>query len=64
MMPRSCAAVAILRVLIEHTDAVDTEEGRRAGWPHPLNDQRIAYLGSQGWPEIQTWVFGALVGVA
>src|SRR5262249_23749174 len=40
-------------ILIEHTDAVDTEEGKRAGWPHPLNDQRIAYLGPQGWPELR-----------
>ena len=40
-------------LLIEHTDAVDTDEGKRAGWPKPLNDERIAYLGAEGWPEVR-----------
>lgn len=40
-------------ILLEHLDAVDTPEGRAAGWPMPLNDQRVAYLGSGGWPEIR-----------
>ncbi|MBI3680178.1 MAG: M28 family peptidase [Acidobacteria bacterium] len=40
-------------ILIEHTDAVDTEEARRAGWRLPLRNHRTAYLGSQGWPEVK-----------
>lgn len=39
--------------LLEHVDAIDTEEGRKAGWPMPLNNQRTAYLGSEGWPELR-----------
>ncbi|MBL8176209.1 MAG: M28 family peptidase [Bryobacterales bacterium] len=40
-------------VLLEHVDAIDSEEGRTAGWPMPLNNQRTAYLGSEGWPEVR-----------
>lgn len=39
--------------LLEHVDALDSEEGRAAGWPMPLNDNRVAYLGSDGWPEVR-----------
>ncbi|MBS1828394.1 MAG: M28 family peptidase [Acidobacteria bacterium] len=39
--------------LLEHVDAIDSEEGRTAGWPMPLNNQRTAYLGSEGWPEVR-----------
>ena len=39
--------------LLEHVDALDSEEGRAAGWHMPLNDQRTAYLGSGGWPEVR-----------
>ncbi len=39
-------------LLLEHTDALDLPAARRAGWALPLNDQRTAYLGSQGWPEV------------
>lgn len=38
--------------LLEHVDALDIEEGRRAGWPMPLNNNRTAYLGPEGWPEV------------
>jgi hypothetical protein len=40
-------------ILIEHTDAQAGREGREAGWPARLNDQRQAYLGSKGWPEVR-----------
>jgi hypothetical protein len=39
--------------LLEHVDALDSEEGRSAGWPLPLNNNRTAYLGSEGWPEVR-----------
>jgi len=39
--------------LLEHVDALDSEEGRAAGWPMPLNNNRTAYLGSDGWPEVR-----------
>ncbi len=39
--------------LLEHVDALDIEEGRRAGWPMPLNNNRTAYLGAEGWPEVR-----------
>lgn len=40
-------------ILIEHTDAQGGREAKAAGWPARLNDQRQAYLGSKGWPEIR-----------
>jgi hypothetical protein len=39
--------------LLEHVDALDSEEGRQAAWPMPLNNNRTAYLGSDGWPEVR-----------
>ena len=39
--------------LLEHLDALDSEEGRGAGWPRPLNNQRVAFLGDGGWPEVR-----------
>lgn len=39
--------------LLEHVDALDSEEGRLAGWPMPLNNNRTAYLGSDGWHEVR-----------
>ena len=39
--------------LVEHTDAVDAPKDAEFGWERPLNNQRIVYLGSQGWPEIR-----------
>jgi hypothetical protein len=33
---------------------MDVEEGRRAGWPMPLNNNPIAFLGSEGWPEVRS----------
>ncbi len=39
--------------LLEHVDAIDSEEGRQAGWAMPLNNQRVAYLGSEGWPQVR-----------
>ena len=39
--------------LLEHVDALDSEEGRGAGWPAPLNNQRTAFLGDGGWPEVR-----------
>jgi hypothetical protein len=50
-------AVRLARIgqlfLLEHVDEVDSEEGRAAGWPMPLNNNRTAYLGSDGWPEVR-----------
>ncbi len=40
-------------ILIEHTDALGGNEAKAAGWPESFNDQRQAYLGSKGWPEIK-----------
>lgn len=40
-------------ILIEHVDALDSEEGRRWGWPAPLNNRRVAYVGPQGWPDVE-----------
>ncbi len=40
--------------LLEHVDALDSEEGRKAGWPMPLNNQRVAYLGTEGWPQVRS----------
>ncbi|MBX9604555.1 MAG: M28 family peptidase [Bryobacteraceae bacterium] len=40
-------------VLIEHVDAVDSPEGRKWGWPAPLNNRRVAYVGPQGWPDVE-----------
>jgi hypothetical protein len=37
-------------------DAIDGDAlaaGRLAGWPQPLNNNRTAYLGSDGWPEVR-----------
>ncbi len=39
--------------LLEHVDALDSDEGRAAGWPMPLNNNRTAYLGSDGWPDVR-----------
>jgi hypothetical protein len=39
--------------LLEHVDALDSDEGRLAGWPMPLNDNRVAYLGAGGWPAVR-----------
>jgi hypothetical protein len=39
--------------LLEHVDALDSEEGRQAGWPTSLNNNRTAYLGSDGWAEVR-----------
>jgi hypothetical protein len=40
-------------ILIEHTDAQYGLEGRDARRQERLNDQRQAYLGSKGWPEVR-----------
>lgn len=40
-------------ILVEHTDALGGNEAKAAGWPRTFNDQRQAYLGSKGWPEIK-----------
>jgi hypothetical protein len=47
-------------ILIEHTDALDLPLAQRAGWSLPLNDQRTAYLGPDGWPEVKV-LLGELV---
>jgi len=47
-------------ILIEHTDALDLPSAKRAGWRLPLNDQRTAYLGPDGWPEVKA-ILGDLV---
>jgi hypothetical protein len=44
--------------LLEHVDALDSEEGRLAGWPLPLNNNRTAYLGSEGWSEVRALLPG------
>ena len=41
-------------ILIEHTDALGGNEAKVAGWPESFNDQRQAYLGSKGWPELKS----------
>ncbi|MEK6299949.1 MAG: M28 family peptidase [Acidobacteriota bacterium] len=41
-------------ILIEHTDALGGKEAQAAGWPESFNDQRQAYLGSKGWPEVKS----------
>ena len=41
-------------ILIEHTDALGGKEAQAAGWPESFNDQRQAYLGSKGWPELKS----------
>lgn len=48
-------------ILIEHTDALGGSEAKAAGWPESFNDQRTAYLGSKGWPELKS-ALGDLVG--
>lgn len=47
-------------ILIEHTDVLDLPMAKQAGWPLPLNDQRTAYLGPDGWPEVKS-ALGRLV---
>ena len=42
--------------LLEHVDALDTPEGHEAGWHMPLNNNRTAYFGSGGWPEVKALV--------
>ena len=44
--------------LLEHVDALDSDEGRGAGWPLPLNNNRVAYLGDGGWPEVRALLPG------
>ncbi|MBI3207872.1 MAG: M28 family peptidase [Candidatus Solibacter usitatus] len=39
-------------ILLEHVDVLDLPLAKRAGWDTPLNDQRTAYLGPDGWPEV------------
>lgn len=50
--PRLFASLA-QTILIEHTDAQGGAEAKAAVWPERLNDQRVAYLGSKGWPEVR-----------
>lgn len=40
-------------ILIEHVDALDSDEGKKWGWPAPLNNRRVAYVGPKGWPEVE-----------
>lgn len=47
-------------IAIEHVDAQLGDEGAEAGWTAPLNDRRAAYVGPNGWPEIEA----ALPGLA
>ena len=47
-------------LLMEHVDALDSEEGREAGWHMPLNNNRTAYLGSDGWPEMHALIPGSV----
>ena len=39
--------------LLEHDDALDSDEGLAAGWRMPPNNNRIAFLGSKGWPKVR-----------
>jgi hypothetical protein len=39
--------------LLEHVDAVDMPYGREAGWQMPLNNNRVAFLGPDGWTEVR-----------
>ncbi len=43
-------------IAIEHVDAQVGPEGEEAGWANDLNDRRAAYVGPNGWPEIETVV--------
>ena len=38
-------------ILLEHLDALDLDDGAKAGWPVPLNNQRTAYVGQPAWGE-------------
>jgi hypothetical protein len=40
-------------IAIEHVDAQRGPEGEEAGWDGNLNDQRVAFAGPEGWPEIE-----------
>ncbi len=40
-------------IAIEHVDAQIGPEGKEAGWADNLNDQRAAFVGPNGWPEIE-----------
>lgn len=40
-------------ILLEHLDAQHGEECAEAGWPEQLNDLRAAFVGPQGWPEVE-----------
>ena len=50
--PRRYASLS-QAILIEHTDALGGSEAKAAGWPESFNNQRQAYLGSKGWPELK-----------
>jgi hypothetical protein len=41
-------------ILVEHTDGLGGSEANASGWPESFNDQRQAYLGVKGWPEIKS----------
>lgn len=47
-------------ILLEHLDAQPGDEGDSAGWPERLNDLRAAYVGPEGWAEVEA-VLGDLV---
>jgi len=40
-------------IAIEHVDAQRGPEGEEAGWEDNLNNQRAAFVGPEGWPEIE-----------
>jgi len=40
-------------IAIEHVDAQIGADGKEAGWTDDLNDRRAAYVGPNGWPEIE-----------
>jgi len=40
-------------IAIEHVDAQLGPEGKEAGWPDTLNERRAAFVGPNGWPEIE-----------
>lgn len=45
-------------IAIEHVDAQLGKEGNEAGWKDDLNDRRAAYIGPNGWPEIEAVLDG------